>query len=1022
MPYHGGSAILKICPEEMEPIPRVAAIEADWEALFRPLLHTRPLEAFDPGLLEFHSDYSGAALGTEEEGKQESKEDQGEEPTSEYLESDVFSLVSQVHALRWLSEAVASPYVKKLLHPEASNVEESSPSLTEIDAKSLWPDLPDGALPDQDKLINLFRVLLQRGTRKTLSGGLVDLEETLNQWYKAWHAYSVALSTTTLKTADTLKSVALRLQEPVSASAPSPSPVPETKDTDMEPAVEDQEPPPSSECQILMDMGFERSWCEVALRRRGNVEAAANFIFENMDSMPQIVEMDRREREAIRRSSESAALPPSAGVRSSPQSRLGNFALSNDGRSIQVSLPAELLQHFQSMGMSPEAALQELGVGGGGLRLLEELVGSGSAPGPQSNPKKVDANQLSKLLKAADPRGVDALRVLSGDARVTPSLLVTSSAEAPSSFPSIGARNILLRQGKWYYEVRLVTSGLLQLGWADSSYVGSSARGEGVGDDAHSWAFDGERVCRWHGNKSRWGKKWQKGDVVGCAVDIDNRVMSYCLNGKWEELGVAFRNFEAHLGLFPALSFSGGEVCQLNFGGPRRPFAFPPPEGYRPIHDAYEECPYLSPGLPISDIDDDIVPQRVVGVTAETLKYIPDRMEEETMDINLKDRFFQAPATLKGFTQDSWGGSMLFPASNRVQRAYFSFDKYHVGGSTRVNVLQQLHDATSQGIEGIHVLRRFFLQATDAVTTLLARKTITTVIARWPVDPDPPLSPVLRLSGEEVLEQLSWLEPSQVFQSNDLNPFQLAIEDLGLSNEVGETPDMHGVAQGTAGDLFQYEEKGEFETDGVELGAVSAELADLQMELQDEAQPKPAPLLLVELAESIALVEAGISVAQCRQIAGKTSTKQFLYPSNAFQLLEPSYRAMLFASYNQTQLAAIQSWSTNYSPQVTSSGRQEEGSFEVRSMSDEEPDSSRMSLDLDTCIGVFESELLQEVEDTILLASERVYDGVNWSTAFQGKPFHTPSHRDHTSLSSRCRQFPSHPYGDAGCDRSQCMV
>jgi Kip1 ubiquitination-promoting complex protein 1 len=63
-------------------------------------------------------------------------------------------------------------------------------------------------------------------------------------------------------------------------------------------------------------------------------------------------------------------------------------------------------------------------------------------------------------------------------------------------------------------------------------------------------------------------KTWATGDVIGCAIDMDNGTITYYRNGK--SLGVAFDNVRVHgpgLAYFPALSLSYVEVVMLNFGG-----------------------------------------------------------------------------------------------------------------------------------------------------------------------------------------------------------------------------------------------------------------------------------------------------------------------------------------------------------------------------------------------------------------------------------------------------------------------
>jgi hypothetical protein len=126
------------------------------------------------------------------------------------------------------------------------------------------------------------------------------------------------------------------------------------------------------------------------------------------------------------------------------------------------------------------------------------------------------------------------------------------------------------------------TAGCVQVGWVDSAYDGGADIGQGVGDDAHSWAYDGWRMYLWHEVSSEWGAKWSPGDVVGCAVDLDIHTMSFYLNGQGVnvDMGLAFTDIEFSGGLYPCASFNRGEMIQFNFGS--SPFAFSPPPGYLP--------------------------------------------------------------------------------------------------------------------------------------------------------------------------------------------------------------------------------------------------------------------------------------------------------------------------------------------------------------------------------------------------------------------------------------------------------
>ena len=195
-------------------------------------------------------------------------------------------------------------------------------------------------------------------------------------------------------------------------------------------------------------------------------------------------------------------------------------------------------------------------------------------------------------------------------------------------------------RGKWYYEVRVSSAGVAQIGWASQRFRGSAGAGEGVGDDLHSWSFDGARVRKWHGLDEPFGRAWAAGDVVCCALDCDAGRIFFGLNGDYAApMGAAFEGVDCERegGLFPAASFNAASApghgdaaspqrLQFNFGSagaehsaswsgrslrvplaaasaaaalpivgagaapPARSFAFGPPPGFRPLHYAFREA------------------------------------------------------------------------------------------------------------------------------------------------------------------------------------------------------------------------------------------------------------------------------------------------------------------------------------------------------------------------------------------------------------------------------------------------
>ena len=94
--------------------------------------------------------------------------------------------------------------------------------------------------------------------------------------------------------------------------------------------------------------------------------------------------------------------------------------------------------------------------------------------------------------------------------------------EAISSFASIRA-NTGVFSGRYYYEVQLKTSGLMQIGWATLQTPFNSQRG--VGDDSTSYAYDGYRVKKWNKDNLAYGEGWSVGDIIGTLIDFDKKII-----------------------------------------------------------------------------------------------------------------------------------------------------------------------------------------------------------------------------------------------------------------------------------------------------------------------------------------------------------------------------------------------------------------------------------------------------------------------------------------------------------------
>ncbi|CAF4059619.1 unnamed protein product, partial [Rotaria sordida] len=184
--------------------------------------------------------------------------------------------------------------------------------------------------------------------------------------------------------------------------------------------------------------------------------------------------------------------------------------------------------------------------------------------------------------------------------RITPNRENTNG-----SFPTYIIDNAQVSEGKWYYCVKLVAGGVIQIGWATNGFVPSSDEGRGIGDDKYSWSYDGSRGTLYNGEEFHFTSddiRWKENDVCGCGIEIDgeNICIKYWLNGKY--LGIAFEhqsniastttkcnmlpNGQQDIAYFPGVTLQMHSYyrtgCELIFS-PEDMTKCPLPKGYKPL-------------------------------------------------------------------------------------------------------------------------------------------------------------------------------------------------------------------------------------------------------------------------------------------------------------------------------------------------------------------------------------------------------------------------------------------------------
>ena len=149
--------------------------------------------------------------------------------------------------------------------------------------------------------------------------------------------------------------------------------------------------------------------------------------------------------------------------------------------------------------------------------------------------------------------------------------------------------DVRLSGGCFFFEVSVVNyENFMQFGFCSHGFEGrDNPMGQGVGDDAWSWAVDGHRQLKLHpGHQDAYGSKWAAGDVIGFALDMRTAgaaIFSVSVNGSFAAPnGFAFNDIAAPY-LSPA--FTGYGQFRVNFGD--RPFVHAPPAAcFLSVHDA----------------------------------------------------------------------------------------------------------------------------------------------------------------------------------------------------------------------------------------------------------------------------------------------------------------------------------------------------------------------------------------------------------------------------------------------------
>uniref|UniRef100_A0A0R3WJP3 B30.2/SPRY domain-containing protein n=1 Tax=Hydatigena taeniaeformis TaxID=6205 RepID=A0A0R3WJP3_HYDTA len=121
-------------------------------------------------------------------------------------------------------------------------------------------------------------------------------------------------------------------------------------------------------------------------------------------------------------------------------------------------------------------------------------------------------------------------------------------------------------RGKWYYEVELLTYGMVRVGWATKNAPAATT----IGMSGSSYSFAPEQARKYHRDGRPYGKRCEPGDVIGCMLNLNERSITFSLNGEimMDPLGqeIAFKDIKVNYGFVPAFTLGSGQQVRINFG------------------------------------------------------------------------------------------------------------------------------------------------------------------------------------------------------------------------------------------------------------------------------------------------------------------------------------------------------------------------------------------------------------------------------------------------------------------------
>ncbi|XJO78651.1 hypothetical protein BDV3_003058 [Batrachochytrium dendrobatidis] len=225
------------------------------------------------------------------------------------------------------------------------------------------------------------------------------------------------------------------------------------------------------------------------------------------------------------------------------------------------------------------------------------------------------------------------------------------------TFQSLRMNTGVTGNGRYAYEFVIRTTGIIQIGWACDKCVFDPEAGTGVGDNVYSYAFDGHRVKKWHGSidDNEYGAEWTAGDVITAILDLDQKTITFCLNGV--SFGVAFTNVDNSVTWCPAVSLTSEQSGFFRFGSKFDPLKF------LPEHT-----------VPIASVSSDtLIMERSIGSPKENRHVFEPPPHVHTESVTSRDRVVTEAESV--LTENNVALTPLFYFEARVNISMARVDK-----------------------------------------------------------------------------------------------------------------------------------------------------------------------------------------------------------------------------------------------------------------------------------------------------------------------------------------------------------